>query len=35
MGADVLLVVPTTREFLGMSAEEFLGGVVREGLGRR
>jgi riboflavin kinase/FMN adenylyltransferase len=35
MGAEVLIVVPTTREFLGVTAEEFLSGVVRDGLGAR
>jgi riboflavin kinase / FMN adenylyltransferase len=30
---DVLIVVPTTRDFLSITAEDFLGGVVREAIG--
>ncbi|HUO08031.1 MAG TPA: bifunctional riboflavin kinase/FMN adenylyltransferase [Phycisphaerae bacterium] len=32
---DVVIVVPTTREFLSITAEGFLGGVVRDAIGAR
>ncbi len=35
IGADVLIVVPTTREFLSMAAEGFLGEVVRDVIGAK